>query len=288
MRRRRTPFRIYPIMMSEIFSRLSGSRMPGLRMTQPRMGDSRPAGGGVSSAVLTGGGKLPPLPPRLPDGGDGGGGEGDGVGGQYQQLQRYRLGLIFATGSIAMLLVGMTTVYAGLRYAGFYDAGTRIFRTSRVKVVLPYRLLLANSGVLGLSCVLAELARRAARMEAILAPVSTIPGVKPERRLATVWAGGAWLLGALFLAGQVEAWRRMHLYGMALRGNPSGAFVLLMSGLHALHLLVGMTVMGYACMGRGPRESLERRRLALDTACWYWHVIGAVWLYVLAVLWLMN
>ena len=254
-----------------------------------RVGSVRRNGARRGSAVLTGGGKLPPNRPRLPEGGgDGGGGEGDGLGGQHELLQRYRLGLMFTAGAIAMLLVGLTVVYAGLRFAGFYDAGTRIFRTNWVSIQLPYRLLLLNTGVLGLSCLLVELARRAARMEAILEPVSSIPGVKPERRLARLWAASAWLLGAAFLACQVMACQRMQLYGAALRGNPPGAFVLLLVGLHAIHVLAGMVALGYACVGRGPRESLERRRLAMDSAGWYWQVMGGVWLYVLCILWLMN
>ncbi len=249
---------------------------------------SRRDGGRDGSAVLPGGGKLPPNRPRLPEGGDGGGGEGDGLGGQHELLQRYRLGLIFTAAAIAMLLVGLTVVYAGLRFAGFYDAGTRIFRTNWVSVQLPYRLLLLNTAALALSCLLVELARRAARMEAILAPVDSIPGVKPEPRLAVLWATGAWLLGVAFLVSQVVACQRMQLYGAALRGNPPGAFVLLLVGLHGIHLLAGLCALGYACVGRGPRESLERRRLAMDSAGWFWHVLGGVWLYVLLVLWLMN
>ena len=244
-----------------------------------------------SNLPVPGGGNRDPLPPEEFGGGGGGGGgrgDGDSLHDYRQQLQRYRLGLMVTITSIAMLFVTFTTLFVARRGSGKYDPLTGGFDSDWVLVPLPMKILLINTGILLLSCVLVEMARRAARWEAILVPMSMIPGVRAERRTSLWWVWASIAAGGCFLAGQYRAWLQLSWHGHKFNSSPSSAFLYLLTGTHALHLVAGLLVLLYVCLAAGPRRSLERRCITLDVSAWYWHFIAIMWVYVLVVLKLLD
>jgi cytochrome c oxidase subunit 3 len=107
-------------------------------------------------------------------------------------------------------------------------------------------------------------------------------------RTASASRGPAWLLltlvlGLLFIAGQVVAWRDLAAQGLFLNTNPSSAFFYVFTALHALHLLGGVTALGYVLVrlyGSVASPPLS----ALDATSLYWHFMDVLWLYLLGVL----
>jgi cytochrome c oxidase subunit 3 len=114
-------------------------------------------------------------------------------------------------------------------------------------------LIWINTGVLILSSVSMEIARR--------------------RKLR----GFLWvtvLLGVIFLAGQYAAWLGLRDQGIFVPSSPHSAFFYILTGLHGIHILGGLIAL-----------SVTRRRPdLLGLAAGFWHFMGLVWLYVLAVL----
>jgi len=243
-----------------------------------------------SNKPVPGGGNRGPFPPEPSGGGGGGGGrgDGDGVHGFRQQLKRYRLGLLFTIASIVMLFISFTTLFVARRGAGKFDPLTGGFQSDWIPVSLPMKILLINTAVLLLSSTVMEIARRAARIESILVPMSTIPGVRPIRQTSLMWVWATTVSGFVFLSGQYLAWQQLHLRGSFLDSGPASTFFFLLTGTHALHLTAGLIVLLYACLATGPRHSLERRCITLDVTAWYWHFMTAMWMYVLLVLKLMD
>jgi cytochrome c oxidase subunit 3 len=243
-----------------------------------------------SNKPVPGGGNRGPSPPEAFGGGGGGGGrgDGDGVHGFRQQLQRYRLGLLFTIASIVMLFISFTTLFVARRGAGKFDPITGGFQSDWVPVSLPMKILLINTAVLIAGSLLVELARRAARIESILVPMSSIPGVRAIRQTSLLWAWATTLTGFGFLVGQYCAWRHLHLQGSFLDSGPASTFFFLLTGTHGVHLAGGLVVLLYACLAAGPRFSLERRCIALEVTAWYWHFMAVMWIYVLLVLKLMD
>ena len=90
-------------------------------------------------------------------------------------------------------------------------------------------------------------------------------------------------LGLLFIAGQVSAWRDLAAQGLFLATNPSSAFFYVLTALHALHVLGGVTALGYI-LGRLHTSTAGPSTAALDAASLYWHFMGVLWLYLLLVL----
>jgi len=234
-----------------------------------------------SNKPVPGGGNRGPSPPEAFDGGGGDArGDGDGLHNFHQQLQRYRLGLLFTIGLIVMLFISLTASFTARTGAGRFDPLTGAINSDWFPVSLPVKILLINTGVLLLSCVLVDVARRAARQETILVPLGTIPGVRAIRQTSLMWARATLLAGLGFLFGQCRAWQYLYVNGAFLNSGSASRFFFLLTGTHALHLAAGLAAL-YACVAPGPRLSLEQRCITLDVIARYWHFIAVMWVYVL-------
>lgn len=94
-------------------------------------------------------------------------------------------------------------------------------------------------------------------------------------------------LGTLFILLQAWGWRQLFVSGVALQGNPSGSFIYLLSGLHLIHILIGLIFLVIALA-----EALRRRpyidsfvysvnppnQLRLRLITLYWHFVDVLWI----------
>jgi cytochrome c oxidase subunit III len=234
--------------------------------TQERLGQG---GGGVH-------------PPGYGGGGDSG--PGDGFSDYERRLHRARLGLILGIVSITMLFITATAVFLLRHAAVVVDPHSGFYVHQWLQVELPVRLLLLNTCVLLLSSFTMELARRSVGREMVFSSLRAIPGVawEPERRIP--WLGMTVLLGVVFLVGQGLAWQALRSRGFHASTAGLSPFFYLLTGAHAAHLAVGILVLFYAGMVSLFRGSIEHRRIVVETAAWYWHFMGVLWLYVFALL----
>jgi cytochrome c oxidase subunit III len=90
------------------------------------------------------------------------------------------------------------------------------------------------------------------------------------------------LLGLLFLGGQYLAWRQLAARGLYLATTPNSSFFYVLTFMHGLHLLGGIFALGYLCLHVASKGSL--RRSLLSGVATYWHFMGALWVYLLIVM----
>ena len=107
-------------------------------------------------------------------------------------------------------------------------------------------------------------------------------------RFAVLWAVTI-VLGAIFLGGTGLEWR--HLIrdeGLTIQRNLFGTTYYSLVGLHALHVTVGLLLMGtvsvFGWFGLVKREHSER----LSVIALYWHFVDAVWVVVFTVVYLVG
>ena len=93
------------------------------------------------------------------------------------------------------------------------------------------------------------------------------------------------VLGVLFLIGQVAAWRMLAAQGIYLASNPASSFFYIFTGAHALHLLGGVAALLYVA-GRNFDDAQITRTVAAEVTSHYWHFMDALWLFLLALLYL--
>ena len=230
-----------------------------------------------------GGSSLPPV-----YGGGGDGRRGDGSPDYGSRLRRARLGLAVAIAPIVMLFVAFTSAYIVRQGLPTLDEKNHTYVRDWTPVTLPVALLLVNTGLLLLSSIAAELARRQITRQAALAPVSSIPGVSLGLGKGFPWLGITVVLGASFLTGQWIAWRLLAERGFYLATSASSSFVYLLTATHAVHLMGGMVVLLYAVTSSLLHKPVEARRIVVDVTAWYWHFMFLLWVYIFALIWFVR
>jgi cytochrome c oxidase subunit III len=201
-----------------------------------------------------GGGDLPPV------GGDGGGGdEGKKRPNRPISPSRYYTGI--AVGIVSVLMFFMALASAFLVRKGGSDW---------VPVHIP-ALLWVNTVILLTSSGTLELARKRLAEGDVLG----------FRRLWLVTT----ILGVIFLIGQLVAWRILVKQGIYLASNPASSFFYIFTGAHALHLLGGVGALIYVAR-RNYEVAKITRSVAAEVTSYYWHFMDALWLFLLALMYM--
>ncbi len=234
---------------------------------------SAPGGGGRGPAVNSPGGW-----------GSGGGRGGDDQPSYGERLKRYRLGVLLALSSVVMLFVSFTTAYVVRKAGAAWDPARNDYASNWIPLALPARILLCNTFVLVLSSITLEVARRRAAEDVAVAPIAGIPGIRIDDNHALPWIWTTALLGLGFLAGQVYAWHILERNNITFASNPSSSFFFILTGVHAVHLLGGIFALLYAGVTNWLHKPPEIRRIIIDVTAWYWHFMGALWIYIFALL----
>jgi cytochrome c oxidase subunit III len=89
-------------------------------------------------------------------------------------------------------------------------------------------------------------------------------------------------LGVLFVVGQYVAWQQLRAQGLFLATNPNSSFFYVLTALHAIHVTGGLAGL-FRVMIRLHKSIL--RKSTLDATSRYWHFMGALWVYLLVLLW---
>jgi cytochrome c oxidase subunit 3 len=206
-----------------------------------------------------GGGGGGPTPP--PGGGD------DGDDGKRRRPagrpspNRYYTGIALGIVSILMFFMALASAFLVRR-------GTS---GDWIPVHLPAVLWLNTLALIASSFTLERARRSLSRLD-----------VSGFRKLWAVTTG----LGALFLIGQLVAWRQLVAQGVFMASNPASSFFYIFTAAHGVHLLGGVGALVYVLV----RKFDNKRSIALPTAAevasYYWHFMDGLWVFLLALLYL--
>lgn len=110
-------------------------------------------------------------------------------------------------------------------------------------------------------------------------------GQPRAHRVAWLVSGG--VLAAVFVIGQLIAWRMLSAAGQTVAVNPSDSFLYLLTGLHGLHVLGGLAAWAVTLAQRRRADPFRAQR-AIALCALYWHFLLAVWLVLLAAMWWLT
>jgi cytochrome c oxidase subunit III len=136
-------------------------------------------------------------------------------------------------------------------------------------------VLYLNTLVIFASSITLEISRRRIR--------SFMGGLRDQTSRPARWLYVTLFLGLLFVAGQTCAWLQLRSQGFGLATNVSYSFFYVLTVAHALHVLGGLIGLARVI---GKLQHSTLRRSTLDATSRYWHFIGALWLYLLFLLWM--
>jgi cytochrome c oxidase subunit 3 len=210
-----------------------------------------------------------PEKPEIGDPGNGGGQNMIPAGGNLATIEHYS-----PPPSSSAIWVGIAAIC--MSFAAFTSA--LIVRqggsTDWQHITLPPILFLSTLLLL-LSSVTLEVARRRV--------ASFMGGQETRVEIPKRWLYLTLGLGLLFLAGQYMAWLQLRSQGLYLATNPNSSFFYLFTALHALHVMGGLA--GLSRVIRKLGQSALRRS-TLNATAYYWHFMGALWVYLFLLLWM--
>lgn len=162
---------------------------------------------------------------------------------------------------LGMLLFLFTELmlFAGLISAHSIARGSALIWPPPGQPRLPFEETALNTAALLLSGVLLVVAQRAYRR---------------ERKSAQPWLTATIALGAFFVAFQGAEWSALIQEGLTLSSSTHGAFFYLIIGIHGLHAVAALLVLGMNWL-RLQRGALAQSSFAAGQAFWYF-VVG-VW-----------
>ena len=100
------------------------------------------------------------------------------------------------------------------------------------------------------------------------------------------WLFRAIALGLTFFAVQAVMWFGVHAAGLAPRSGHFVGHLYLLTGFHALHVLVGLALMARLVpitgAGPSPRLTLNARLTAM-----FWHFVGVAWVLIFLLLFVL-
>jgi cytochrome c oxidase subunit 3 len=200
-----------------------------------------------------GGGNLPP------GRNDGGGDDGKRPRHWKPSPKRYYTGMALGIVSILMFFMALASAFLVRRGSGDW-----------VPVHIP-TLMWINTVVLLASSATLEMARHRLAQGRLSA-------------YRNLWLFTT-ILGVGFLVGQIIAWRQLVAEGFYLASNPASSFFYIFTGAHALHLFGGVAALIYIAK-RNFDQAQVTRTVAAEVTSYYWHFMDALWLFLLALLYL--
>jgi cytochrome c oxidase subunit III len=193
------------------------------------------------------------------------GGDGGGDGDEYRRKwrptsRRYSTAIAIGIVSILMFFMALASAFLILR------RGSQVW----VTIHLP-RILWLNTLILLSSSYTLERAR-------LRLALADARGFQKLWSLTTA-------LGFFFVAGQLVAWRQLVAQGVYIASSQAGSFFYIFTGAHAVHLLGGVVALVFVSM-RNFEKSQISISVAAEITSYYWHFMDALWVFLLALLYL--
>jgi len=112
---------------------------------------------------------------------------------------------------------------------------------------------------------------------------------KGKMRQCTLQLAATVLLGSIFLVTTAREWYHLiHDEGLTIQTNLFGTTYYSLVGLHATHVVVGLTmlslVLGCSLFGLVKEEHSEK----LEVLSLYWHFVDAIWVVVFLVVYVLG
>ncbi len=117
-------------------------------------------------------------------------------------------------------------------------------------------------------------------VSSIFMQLSLMAAKKDEFGKLKAFISISFLLGIIFLIMQYIGWQNLQTQGIYLKGNPSGSFYYIITGLHGFHLITGLIVMLFSFYSSFKMDIHSKNLIRLEVCTIYWHFLDLLWIYL--------
>lgn len=109
---------------------------------------------------------------------------------------------------------------------------------------------------------------------------SLLSAKKNNQANLRVFVGSTFVLGIIFLVMQYIGWQELQQLGVYLKGNPSGSFFYIFTGLHMAHLALGLGILIATLIMAFKMEINSENTILVEVCATAWHFLDILWLYL--------
>ncbi len=191
-----------------------------------------------------------------------------------------KVGVIVWLSSELMFFAGLFAIYFTHRGV----AGPEVWESSSGLLNIPFSL--ANTIVLVSSSVTCQLGVWAAER---FQPRRT-GGLLNIRRWGLIeWFAATYVLGAVFVAGQVFEYAELVHEGLTMQNSTYGSVFYLATGFHGLHVVGGLIGFLYVLLRTFNTYKFGHREAThAVVVSYYWHFVDAVWILLFGVIYFVR
>ncbi|WP_313802406.1 cytochrome c oxidase subunit 3 [Sphingobium sp.] len=99
---------------------------------------------------------------------------------------------------------------------------------------------------------------------------------------------GAGVLGMAFIVSKAIEWSDKFRHGITVETNEFFMFYFMFTGIHLIHVIIGLGVLAYLYRTVGARSSHAARLVTLEGGAAFWHLVDMLWVVLFALLYLMR
>jgi len=112
---------------------------------------------------------------------------------------------------------------------------------------------------------------------------------KANTRACSAWLAATIVLGAIFLGATAHEWYDLiYNHGLTIATNLFGTTFYSLVGLHASHVVVGLSLLLVALIACLRGKATEHHSEKLEVLSLYWHFVDAVWIVVFTVVYVLG
>ncbi|QGY43226.1 cytochrome c oxidase subunit 3 family protein [Maribellus comscasis] len=122
---------------------------------------------------------------------------------------------------------------------------------------------------------------------------------KKNKKLTLLLSSVTVLLGILFLVNKYFEWGLKFSHGIwpgsehMIETMSQGEILFfglyfIMTGLHALHIIIGLVIIGFAMVGVNKGKVNSNRPSLLENAGLYWHLVDLIWIFLFPLFYLIT
>lgn len=178
----------------------------------------------------------------------------ENVSDQRKKIHPHKFSLWVGMGSIIMMFAAFTSAYIVKREQPGWT-------TFQIPVTMWY-----SSAVIVVSSVTVQLALRFFKERVM----------KRYRQLIALTA----MLGLLFIILQIVSFSNIWAQGVTMHGSGAGQFLYVIAGIHALHVLGGITALWIILFKAFSSKIRNYNAVPIEVASTYWHFVDALWIYL--------
>lgn len=102
------------------------------------------------------------------------------------------------------------------------------------------------------------------------------------------WLAATMGLGAIFLYGEMHEYHKLLNENVTISRNLFGSTYYTLTGFHALHVTMGLILLGIMLVISLKKKMFKPQQSALECISYYWHFVDVVWVAVFSVVYLWS